>query len=243
MAPRLDCLGSGHAFSHGRYWSGFLLDGRILLDCPPQTLAHLYRLDVAPGALDLMLLSHAHSDHIGGVDLLLLDVVIAHGERLADRPLAVAGPPGIYARLREVIGDSPRLPAREDSRLRWLEQDSGSAFSWAGVEVECITVEHAPDLVALGYRVHLDGSTLAYTGDARLTPAIDELAAGADLLIVECGGERAHGHFEWDDVRELRARLPASTRMLVTHYDHATAPDPALLTGVELAQDLARYEL
>ena len=195
-----------------------------------------------------MLLSHAHSDHIGGVDLLLLDVVMARGERLAERPLALAGPPGIYARLREVIGDTPRLPARDDPRLRWLEQPGGSAFSWAGARVECVTVEHAPDLAALGYRVRLGGRTLAYTGDARLTPAIDELAAGADLLIVECGGDRARGHFEWDDVRELRGRLPATTRMLVTHYDHATAPNPASLVsssggGVELAQDLARYEL
>ena len=122
MAPRLDCLGSGHAFSHGRYWSGFLLDGRILLDCPPQTLAHLYQLNAEPAALDLVLLSHAHSDHIGGVDLLLLDVVMAHGGRLAERPLTVAGPHGIYARLREVIGDSPRLPARDadgTSRPAW----------------------------------------------------------------------------------------------------------------------------
>jgi glyoxylase-like metal-dependent hydrolase (beta-lactamase superfamily II) len=98
-----------------------------------------------------VLLPHAHSDHIGGGDLLLLDVVMAYGERLAERPLAVAGPPVIYARLREVIGDSLRLPARNDPRLRWLEQDGGTAFSWASVDVECVTVEHAPDLAAPGY--------------------------------------------------------------------------------------------
>ena len=72
---RLDCLGSGFAFSHGRYWSGFLLDGRILLDCPPQTLPHLFRLGVATAEVELVLLSHAHSDHIGGVDLFLLEAM------------------------------------------------------------------------------------------------------------------------------------------------------------------------
>ena len=52
---RLDCLGSGFAFSHGRYWSGFLLDGRVLLDCPPQTLPHLFKLDVRSEAIELVL--------------------------------------------------------------------------------------------------------------------------------------------------------------------------------------------
>lgn len=200
-------------------------------------------MGAAPDKLDLVLLSHAHSDHIGGVDLLLLDVVVANGDRLRERPLAIAGPPGIRARIREIVGDSPRLPPAADPRLRWLEYPGGSAFSWRNVAVECVSVEHAPDLTALGYRVRISGRTLAYTGDARLTPAIDDLAAGADLLIVECGGDRAHGHFEWDDLRELRGRLPTTTRMLVTHYDHVTAPESASLPGIELAQDLAHYDL
>lgn len=190
-----------------------------------------------------MLLSHAHSDHIGGIDLLLLGVVTEHGERLHERPLAIAGPPGIRARIGELVGPSPRLPGPDDPRLRWFERAGGDSFAWGDVQVECIAVEHAPPLPALGYRIRAGGRTLAYTGDARLTPAIDDLARGSDLLIVECGGARERGHFEWDDVRELRGRLPGTTRVLVTHYDHASAPEPSSLPGIELAEDLARYEV
>ncbi len=219
------------------------MDGRLLLDCPPQTLAHLYQLGGRPDDIDLVLLSHAHSDHIGGIDLLLLGVVVEHGDRLRERPLAIAGPPGIRTRVGELIGNSRRLPGPRDPRLRWFEQEGGSSFTWQDIRIDCISVEHAPDLPALGYRVRIGGRTLAYTGDARLTPAIDELAAGSDLLIVECGGARERGHFEWDDVRELRGRLPAATRVLVTHYDHMTAPERSSLPNIELAEDLARYEL
>ena len=246
-ALRLDCLGSGFAFSHGSYWSGFLLDGRVLLDCPPQTLPHLFRLDVPATAIDLVLLSHEHSDHIGGIDLFLLEVM--RGREARDSgpralALAIAGPPGIYDRLREVIGASSRLPARDDPHIEWFEQPGGSAFEWAGVQVECVSMDHGPGIDALGFRVRHPGGVVAYSGDTSYGEALLSLAEGADLLITECGGDRARGHLEWDDVRALRAALDASTRLLVTHYDPLAVPEWArTLDGVELAEDFGVYEV
>ena len=244
---RLDCLGSGFAFSHGRYWSGFLLDGRVLLDCPPQTLPHLFLRGVRSEALDLVLLSHEHSDHIGGVDLFLLEAMLgggASGAEARERPLAIAGPPGIYQRLREVIGPSERLPERGDPRLRWFEQAGGTSFEWAGLAVECVAMDHALDIEALGFRVRDPEGLVAYSGDTAYGEALLALGEGADLLIVECGGDRAHGHMEWDDVRALREALAPSTRVLVTHYDPDAVPRWAQeLEGVALAEDFASYEV
>ena len=48
---------------------------------------------------------------------------------------------------------------------------------------------------------------------------------------------------EWPDVFALREALPPRTRMLVTHYDHRSAPDVSAVEGLELAEDFARYEL
>ena len=253
---RLDCLGSGFAFSHGSYWSGFLLDGRVLLDCPPQTLAHLFRLGVPVRAIDLVLLSHEHSDHIGGMDLFLLEATVGREARegappprrqphkRSRSPLAIAGPPGIHDRLREVIGPSDRLPERDDPRVRWFEQAGGSAFEWAGLRVECVAMEHGHGIEALGFRVSHPDGVVAYTGDTAYVEAVLTLAEGADLLITECGGDRAYGHTSWDDVHELRDALDPSTRLLVTHYDPLAVPDWArALAGVELAEDFARYEI
>ena len=242
---RLDCLGSGFAFSHGAYWSGFLLDGRVLLDCPPQTLPHLFRLDVPTTAVDLVLLSHEHSDHIGGVDLFLLEERRAHQDGVERaNPLAIAGPPGIYDRLREITGTSSRLPERDDPRIQWFEQRGGSAFEWTGAQVECVAMDHATEIDALGFRVRLPGGVVAYSGDTAYGEAVVSLAEGADLLIVECGGDREHGHMAWDDVRALRAALDPSTRLLVMHYDPLAVPEWARdLDGVELAEDFATYEV
>ena len=239
---RLDCLGSASAFSYGRYWNGYLLDGRVLLDCPPQALVHLYRLGVSSDQIDLILISHQHTDHVLGLDLFLLDAILSEAET-HEHPFAVAGPPGIYDRVGEIVGPSTRLPPRDDPRITWFEQRGGGAFEWAGVTVECVEVEHAPDITALGFRVRLGGRLFAYSGDTRMCDALHALAEDADTLIIECGGHRETHHMTWDDVFALREALPASTKMLVTHYDHRTAPDVSAVDGLALAEDFATYEV
>ena len=111
------------------------------------------------------------------------------------------------------------------------------------MSVECVEVEHAPEITALGFRVHLGGRLLAYSGDTRMCDALRVLAEGADTLIIECGGHRETHHMTWDDVFALRETLPSSTRMLVTHYDHRTAPDVSAVNGLALAEDFATYEV
>ena len=182
------------------------------------------------------------------MDLLLLELEQGQAARVrANRPLAVAGPLDTYERLRAIVGDSDRLPSKDDPRLVWFESDTPSSFEWAGIEVETVVMEHDPRLVALGYRVGIDGSVVAYTGDTRLTPAIEDLATDADVLIVECGGPPAQGkpttHLDWPDIIALRERLPAATHMLVTHYDALSAPAKVdLPSGITLAKDGSAWE-
>jgi len=253
--PRLDCLGSGFAFSHGRYWSGYLLDGRVLLDCPPQTLAHLFRLGRTPADLGLILLSHEHFDHIGGMDPFLLEAMQGESadrqrrQQQGDPWFTVVAPPGVYERLRGIVGDAARLPPRNDPRIEWLDATDGCHIERLGIAIDAVEVPHAEDLTAVGYRLQLAGRTLAYSGDTGPGPdlgaaAVRRLAANADLLIIECGGHRGSGHMEWPDILALRERLPSSMRLLVTHYDPRSVPNAIRdRAGVELAEDFATYEV
>jgi ribonuclease BN (tRNA processing enzyme) len=239
---RLDCLGAGYAFSRGSYWSGFLLNERVLLDCPPQALVHLYRLGKTAADIDLVLLSHAHTDHIGGMDHLLLDAVYRQKD-VRGKPFAVGAPPGMYDRLHARLGETPRLPVRDDPYIEWFEQKARSSFEWMGTVVDLFEMEHAPDLYSLGYRVTIDGAVVSYTGDTVYGEHLLELAEGARALIAECGGDVEHGHMNWDDLRRLRKELPRETELLVTHYDPRTVPiDLGSIEGLTLADDFGVYE-
>jgi ribonuclease BN (tRNA processing enzyme) len=54
------------------------------------------RFGVEPGAIDTVFISHLHGDHFAGLPFLLLQ---QHFVGHRDRPLTIAGPPGIRRRL------------------------------------------------------------------------------------------------------------------------------------------------
>jgi ribonuclease BN (tRNA processing enzyme) len=83
-----DALGSG-----GRSNTGFHVTGErvnFLIDCGASSLPALKRLAIARDNIDLILITHFHGDHFGGLPFLLLDAQFMR----RTRPLVIAGPDG-----------------------------------------------------------------------------------------------------------------------------------------------------
>src|SRR4029450_9613562 len=99
----LTFVGTSDAFgAGGRRQSAILLrcaSGGVLLDCGATTGSGLHQLGIAIDEIDLILVSHFHGDHFGGIPLLLLDAL--YDER-RKRALRIAGPPGIDARVQRL---------------------------------------------------------------------------------------------------------------------------------------------
>ena len=181
---------------------------RWLIDAGPDF--RVQALDAGLDILDAVLLTHAHADHILGLDDL--------------RPLSWKRPIPVWADERTATtvraafpyffspGDGKTSRPRLDFRLL----EAGKALDAAGLPVLPLAIRHG-DASILGYRI----GALAYLTDcngipAQTRPLLDDL----DLLVL--GALRPHPHpthFSLDEAVEA-ARGVGARRTLFTHFSH-----------------------
>ncbi|MGY8959526.1 MAG: MBL fold metallo-hydrolase [Alphaproteobacteria bacterium] len=96
-------VGSGDAFgTGGRFQTCILLDGserRVAVDFGASSLVALNKMEIPHNSIDVIVLTHLHGDHYGGVPFLLLDAMLG-AKRTT--PLVIAGPRGAEKRLAAI---------------------------------------------------------------------------------------------------------------------------------------------
>jgi ribonuclease BN (tRNA processing enzyme) len=186
----LTFLGSGDAFgSGGRLNTCFLLRASscsALIDCGASSLIALKRASVDPNTLDVILVTHFHADHFGGVPFLVLDAQFFARRR---RALQIVGPVGLaswYARVLETaFPGASRTPPKFPLEL--IELAPGCTRQLGPLQVTSFQAHHDPSGSGpfLAYRVELEGRVVAYTGDGEWADALLEVARDADVFIAE----------------------------------------------------------
>lgn len=164
---------------------------KILVDCGSGVTQRLVAAGVPGRALDALLLTHLHSDHI--VDLYQLIVSSWHQGR--DRPLPVYGPPGTRRYVEGLMALwEPELslriahekrPSTDALKVAVTEIAGGQSLAFGGATVEVVEVDHKPVRHAFGFVFRAGGLSLALSGDTRRCDALIEAAQGADLLVHE----------------------------------------------------------
>jgi ribonuclease BN (tRNA processing enzyme) len=210
-----DALGSG-----GRSNTCFHVTGEsvnFLIDCGASSLPALKRLGIAREAIDLVLITHFHGDHFAGLPFLLLDAQFAR----RTRPLVIAGPEGIEARLTQVMEalfeNSSKTRQRFELSVVALSPEETRSFG--AVAVTPYSVVHGESGGPfLAYRVEAEGRVIAYSADTEWTETLIPLGRDADLFIAEA--------YYYDKVvknhlslKTLEAHLPAihPKRLVLTH--------------------------
>jgi ribonuclease BN (tRNA processing enzyme) len=232
MAVRLTVIGSSPAWPNpGGACSGYLIDGKLLLDCGPGVLAKLRQREPWP-TVEAIAITHLHLDHWG--DLVPWVWASLFGPGRGSRAQLWL-PPGSREALQGVLaqlGGTDML----DRAFDVSEYVSRQPFEAAGLRVTGIPVHHY-DIPAHGFRVEGD-RVLAYSGDSGPSPGLTEIAQDADLFVCEATlelGEREgeeRGHLDVDEARAAAATAGAR-RLLLTHRPQEL-PSPA---DVELAHD------
>jgi len=217
----LQFVGCGDAFgSGGRFNTCFHIVGEecnFLIDCGASSLIAMKRLGLRPNEIDVILITHFHADHFGGIPFFMLD---AQFFSKRTQPLIIAGPPGLeacYKRAMETAfpgssGTTPRFEL-ELKELRVRES--------AGIGLLLVTpfsVNHG-DVGGpfFAYRIQAEGRTIAYTGDTEWTDELVGAGREADLFIAEA-------YF-----REKQVKLHLDLATLESHLD-LIRPKRLLLT-------------
>jgi ribonuclease BN (tRNA processing enzyme) len=103
MSVKITFVGSGDAFgSGGRHNTCILVETPDLcfaIDFGASSLIALKALGIPHNKIDVILLTHLHGDHCGGVSGLLMDGMLGAKRQT---PLTIAGPKGTTAHLPKV---------------------------------------------------------------------------------------------------------------------------------------------
>lgn len=219
---------------------------------------NFYLVDVGPGSQEVVqlmrlpraelsgvLLTHFHSDHLGGLGEVTMQSWVA-GRR---ESLPVYGGPGV-----EKIVDGFNLAYAQDSAYRVahhgeqaLPAEGGRATAHAfevskqpviimedgGLRVTAFKVEHDPVEPSVGYRFDYDGRSVVISGDTGPSDALVEASRGADLLVHEAlAGHLVKRMSEAARARGLDRVADLASDILDYHATPAEALDAARRAGV-----------
>jgi ribonuclease BN (tRNA processing enzyme) len=217
---RLTVIGCSPAWPNaGGAQSGYLVESdgrRLLLDCGPGVLARLRSNDGGWPKVDAVAITHFHLDHWGDLVPWIFGAAFGPG-RDAVRP-ELWLPPGGTERLSG-YGDRMSFVGQIADAFDVHEYTAAAPFRAAGLDVTPHRLDHYSELT-FGLRVQNHSSTLAYSGDTGPSPALVELARGADLFLCEAtlrAPEPAErGHLSEDEAVDA-FRASGAKRLLVIH--------------------------
>jgi ribonuclease Z len=179
MSLKVTLLGTGVGIPQpGRSQSAVLIedDQPLLFDCGAGTLLRLDQVGSSLEALDTVVLTHLHLDHVS--DLLAL----ANARYLSGLPgLQVYGPEGTSVYFRIVQSVYPNLQKMAVAIHELLPMAS---ISLKGFDIFAEEARHS--VTSLAYRIEAEDKVVVYSGDTEPCPRVAALARGADLLVHEC---------------------------------------------------------
>ena len=203
-----------------------LVDGRLLLDCGPETPRAAERLGADLSGLRHVLITHQHPDHCSPAFLLFRSWA-------RDGPLDVVGPP-------EVV-EACRMWVAPDSPVRFRPVSAGDTLRLGRYDVRVLAARHGEPGTAVLYDVSTPSGRLLYATDTGPLPeeTVEALRGAAFdvVLMEETFGDLAAHHTDHlhlatfaDQVRRLRevGALTHGTDLVAVHLSHHNPPTPEL---------------
>jgi ribonuclease BN (tRNA processing enzyme) len=254
-------LGSGDAFaSGGRAQSAYIIESegnRILLEAGPDVLRLLKSSGFSPDSIDLLIISHLHGDHIGGLPFLMLEYM---WESPRKRPLTIVGPRNLEERVWSLVrmlypNFDLSKPGKKTSGgeiaklLKFVVLEPGRSLSVRKIKIRAIRSPHTKPDISLSLKIAVGGKTIVFSGDSGWNEELATLARGADLFLCECTyyeSKHLTFHLNYPELVANRDKFQVG-RMVLTHLGREVLSHQSdgKLNGanVELAFDGMKIEI
>jgi ribonuclease BN (tRNA processing enzyme) len=221
----LTFLGTGDAFaSHGRFQSGYVIQApylNVLMDPGPTALCAMKRSGFKPAEVDIILISHLHGDHFGGLPFFLLEYIY---ESPRKTKLIIAGPRHLEERTWRLFhtmfpGSKPDLE-KLVARLKFVVLEPDCDLKIGPIRVAAMRTPHMkPPETSLALRLGMNNRTIVFSGDSGWTEEIVNFSAGADLFLCECtyfDSTDLDFHMNYPGLSANRERFDVG-RLILTH--------------------------
>ena len=184
---------------------------------------------VMPPFVNLVLLTHLHSDHICDLNDLVTTRWITTPAAMAS-PLKIVGPVGtrrVVEGMLEMLAldEQYRMAHHEDLRtvggmkIDVVELVAGDAHEHGDLVVRAFRTDHRPVEPTLGYRIEHDGKAAALAGDTIPCDELYDLCRDADIYVQTVLRD--------DLVKQLAQLLPGNAGRLTDILDYHSTVEQA----------------
>jgi len=230
-------LGSSNAIPTPGHENTHLLicasERNVLVDCGPNPVVRLEQAGLDANAVTDIILTHFHPDHVAGLPLLLMDMLLM-GRKL---PLNIYGLDYTLDRVKAMLDiyewdewpnffkvNFVRLPVADRALVLDDEQ----------LRIYSSPVTHFLPTICLRFEFKTEKKSLAYSCDTEPSQAVLDISKGADILLHEASGATT-GHSSAAQAGEMAHKAGVDALYLI-HY-----PTGRFASGDLLAEAKTRF--
>ncbi|WP_455644729.1 MBL fold metallo-hydrolase [Methanosphaera sp.] len=203
---KLQFLGTGGGrfatISQKRMTGGFRIDGiddkNIHVDPGPGALVRSHQYGLNPRKINLILVSHSHTDHYNDAEVL----IEAMTQGMTKRTGHVVGSESVINGTDEL---GPSISKYHQSKPKISVLNPGDEVKDDNLIIRGTKTNHG-DPTCVGFNIKYNDFCISYTADTEYFPELADEHKGADVLIgnvIKEGERKIKGHLRTDDFKQL----------------------------------------
>jgi ribonuclease BN (tRNA processing enzyme) len=151
------------------------------MESGPGLLPALKGNRIPTDSFDLLLISHLHGDHFGGLPFLILEYM---WETRRKKVLTIAGPAKLEERTWQLMRTMfPHFELDKiKHKLKFVVLEPGRSVRLGKFQVRAIRSPHTKPDISLSFRVSVGDKSIVFSGDSGWNDELVKLSDGADLF-------------------------------------------------------------